>query len=399
MTSTGRLYAGFAGTNSVGADGVWTSTTGASGSWTRIAGPGGTPAGWNANGAYGRVVLGIAPSSENLVYALYYSNFTSDCAGTFGPEAELFRWNNTGSTWTDLSATLPDEPGCLNGNDPFAVQGGYDLVVAVKPDDPTTVFIGGTNIYRSTTSGASWTRIGGYNSPASYALYPNSHPDIHSIAFQPGSPSIMLCGNDGGIQRTTNDLAATVAWTQIDSGYRTYQYYYVANDPRSGNSKVIGGAQDNGTTRNIGGSGSAFESVFGGDGVSVGLSDPAATGGVQYEYVGSQNGNISRRDATQGSGFGTSIRPTAATGNGLFVTLFKLDPDNTQTLYYANGSTLYLTTSASTVTSDTWTTLSGIATAVGANNITAIGLSRGAYSAATSSLFVGTSNGKSFPAG
>src|SRR5207244_2289616 len=112
-----------------------------------------------------------------------------------------------------LSSTLPDEPGCLKGNDPFAVQGGYDLVVAVKPDDPTTVFIGGTNIYRSTTSGTSWARIGGYNSPASYALYLNSHSDIHSIVFQPTSSTIMLCGNDGGIQRTTDDLAGTVVWT------------------------------------------------------------------------------------------------------------------------------------------------------------------------------------------
>ena len=38
VTSTGLFYAGFAGSNSVGADGVWTSTTGASGSWTRISG-------------------------------------------------------------------------------------------------------------------------------------------------------------------------------------------------------------------------------------------------------------------------------------------------------------------------------------------------------------------------
>jgi hypothetical protein len=401
VTSTGRFYAGFAGTNSVGADGVWTSTTGALATWTRIAGPGGTPTGWSANLTYGRVVLAVAPSHEAIVYVLYWNGTTYTC-GAPAPEAKFFKLDMTvpaTPAWTDRSANMPDESGCLAGNDPFAVQTGYDLVVAVKPDAEDTVFIGGTNSYRSTNGFATTaltTRIGGYASPASYALYASSHPDVHSFAFQPTSSTTMLCGNDGGIQRTTDDLAATVAWTQINSGYKTYQYYYVANDPRSLNSKVIGGAQDNGTTRNIGGSGSAFESVFGGDGVSVGLSNPAASGGVQYEYVGSQNGNISRRDATLGSGFGTSIRPTAASGNGLFVTLFKLDPDNTQTLYYANGSGLYLTTSASTVTTGTWTSLTGIATAVGANSITAIGLSRGAYSAATSSLFVGTNNGKVF---
>ncbi len=392
VTSTGRFYAGFAGNNSVVSDGVWTSTTGASGSWTRIAGPGGTPVGWNANGAYGRVVLAIAPSNENLVYALY--SITVDACTA---EAELFRWDQTGSTWTDLSTTMPNEGGCLAGNDPFAVQGGYDLVIAVKPDAAGTLFIGGTNAYRSTNSGGSWTRIGGYVSNVSYGLYANSHPDIHSFVFQPGSPLIMLCGNDGGIQRTTNNTAGTVTWSQINTNYNTYQYYYVDIDPRLGNGKAIGGAQDNGTTRNIGETGTSFEPVWSGDGVSVGLTHPTATGGVQYEYVGSQAGNISRRLSSQSNGFGTNIRPSAASANGLFVTLFKLDPDNTQTLYYANDNSLYRTTAASTVTTGSWTAMTGIATAVGgANDISAMATTRGTYSAATASLFMGTSNGKVF---
>jgi hypothetical protein len=402
VTSTGRFYAGFAGTHAAGQDGVWTSTDGAV--WTRIAGPGGTPAGWPANAAYGRVVLAIAPSSENLVYAMFSNNFTSGCPGdpvntVPGVEAGLFRWNQTTTTWTNLSATLPDEVGCTSGNDPFAVQGGYDLVVAVKPDDATTVFIAGTNTYRSTDSGATWTRIGGYAGAAGYAQYLNSHPDIHFIVFQPTSSITMLCGNDGGIQRTINDLAGTVAWTPINSGFRTYQYYYVANDPRSGNAKVIGGAQDNGTTRNVGGSGILFESVYSGDGASVGLTDPAATGGVQYEYVASQNGDIQRRLSTDPGGVTTDIKPAAVVTNGLFVTLFKLDPDNSERLYYANDSALYRTTSASTVAPGTWTSMTGIATAVSAvagARISAIGLSRGAYSVATSSLFLGTSDGRVF---
>ena len=374
--------------------GVWTSTTGASGSWTKIAGSGAgpSPIGWNATGAYGRVVLAYAPSLESRVYALYYSSGSPACP-TAVKEAEFFYWDDGLSTWTDVSTTLPDEAGCLSGNDPFAVQGGYDLVVAVKPDASSTVFIGGTNAYRSTDAGLTWTRIGGYASAATYALYASSHPDIHSFVFQPTSSTTMLCGNDGGIQRTTSNLAATVVWTPINSGYRTYQFYHVTVDPRLANAKVIGGTQDNGTVRNIGGAGTSFEGVFGGDGVSVGLSD--LIGGIQYEYVGFQNGEIFRRDATLGSGFGTSIIPPGESGTGLFVTLFKLDVDNTERLYYANDNALYRTTSASTVTSGTWTSMTGIATAVGAaNDITAIATTRGIYSAATASLFLGASNGK-----
>lgn len=407
VTSTGRFYASFAGGSNTGPTlnlpGVWTSTTGASGSWTKIAGPtaGTSPAGWNAAGAFGRVVLAYAPSLESRVYALYWNGSSYSCSTPPGasplPEAEFFYWDDGLSVWTEITATLPDEGGtdCLTGNDPFACQGGYDLVVAVKPDDAATVFIGGTNIYRSTTTGASWTRIGGYVSPISYGLYASSHPDIHSIAFAPTSTTTMLCGNDGGIQRTTDDLAGTVAWSPINTGFRTYQYYYVDIDPRVANDKVLGGAQDNGSTRNIGGTGTSFESVMGGDGVSVGLTDLIA--GTQYEYVGFQRGTIIRRASGLGSGSGTTITPTGEGGTAgeLFVTLFKLDPDNTERLYYANDNALYRTTSASTVASGTWTSLTGLGAAVTpAVDITAIALTRGPYSAATSSLFAGTSDGR-----
>lgn len=398
VTTGGRFYAAFAGTCPTAPTditGVWTSTTGASGSWSKIAGTGSgtTPAGWNAAGTYGRVVLAIAPSLETRVYALYWNGASSTCAPA-AIEAEMYYWDNLTTTWTDISATLPDEAGCSVGNDPFAVQTGYDLVIGVKPDDPATVFIGGTNIYRSTNTGASWTRIGGYASSGGYALYTNSHSDIHAIAFQPTSSIVMICGNDGGIQRTTDNLAATVAWTHIANNYRTYQYYYVDIDPQSGAAKVIGGAQDNGTTRNIGGTGSSFEQVLSGDGVSVGLSDPAVSGGTQYEYVGSQLGSMVRRTSATAPGFGTTITPSGEAGTGLFVTLFKVDQDNSQRVYYANDNALYRTTSGSTVTTVTWTNMTGVATAVGAaNDITVLTPSRGTYSAATSSLFFGTSNG------
>jgi hypothetical protein len=400
VTSSGRFYAAFSGTSpSTPTDipGVWTSATGASASWTKIAGAGSgtSPAGWNADGTYGRVVLAIAPSLESRVYALYWNGTTYSC-GAPAPEAEFYRWDDGTSTWTDISATLPDEAGCLSGNDPFACQTGYDLVVAVKPDAPGTVFIGGTNAYRSADAGLTWTRIGGYASAGSYGLYASSHPDVHAFAFKPGSPLVMLCGNDGGIQRTTDNTAGTVAWTQINTGYRTYQYYYVDIDPRVGNSKVIGGAQDNGSTRNIGGSGTDFEQVTGGDGVSVGLTDLIA--GTQYEYVGSQLGTINRRTSLTALGFiSAGITPAGEGGTGLFVTLFKVDPDNSERLYYANDNALYRTTSASTVTSATWTSMTGVATSVGAaNDITALATTRGTYSAATSSLFMGTSNGRIF---
>lgn len=400
-----RFYVAFSGTHpfpdvahpaaTLNMPGVWTSTTGALGSWTKIAGDGAAtnPVGWDVNRSYGRIVLAIPPSDQNLLYALY------DDFDVSGIEAELFRWDQTATTWTDLSANLP------SGTDPLRVQGGYDLMLAFKPDDANTVFVGGTNIYRNTdgfTGTATNVRIGGYGPAAgSSAIYPNSHPDIHAVAFQPGTPTTMICGNDGGIQRTTNNLVAVsvgspMPWTDLANGYRTYQYYYVALEPVDGSTKAWGGAQDNGTTRNIGGSGVNFERMLPGDGVSVGLSRNKS--GTFHEYGGAQNGNIYRRPSTFGVDQGFTIRPTTATDNGLFVTLFLLDPDNTDTLYYASDSSLYRTTAASTVTSGTWTQMTGVHSIVDGTSpktrITALATTRGAYNAATASLFIGTNEGR-----
>ena len=397
-TSTGRLYAAFSGTAgssgvsgspaSTPLDGVWTSTSGASGTWTKIAGTGSatSPAGWNTAGAYGRVVLAIAPSDEDIVYALYYTS-TSSCAGTPAPEADFFKWDFAGSSWVDRSAFLPNESGCLDGNDPFAVQTGYDLVVSVKPDDLDFVVIGGTNIYRSTdgfaTTGAT-TRIGGYASAGSYILYSGHHPDIHTLVFHPTTSTIMVSGGDGGIHRTSDITASTVAWTNLNNDYITYQYYHIALSPVTGTMTAIGGSQDNGTTYTTG---SGIQSgIFGGDGVSVGIS-----AGNTYHYVGFQLGGIYRRFSTEPSGAGTDIKPTGA-GSGIFVTKFYLDPDNTEILYYASSTSLYRTTSASTVTPGSWTFMAGVSS-VTVGSIFSMATSRDVYSP-VSKLYIGTSGGK-----
>lgn len=390
ITPTGHFYAAFSGAVPGGFDGVWTSPPGSGGpgTWTHLAGTGSgtTPAGWNPAGSLGRIVLAYAPSSENFVYALYYSGASPVCPGAT-TEAELFRWDDIGSTWTNLSATLPDEAGCLAGNDPFAVQTGYDLVVAVKPDLHTTIFIGGTNAYRSTDAGLTWTRIGGYATAASYTKYLTHHPDIHDFKFGPASSSLMFCGDDGGIQR--GDITAgSVVWTSLNNDYNTYQYYHVAIKPEIGVSDFIGGAQDNGTTTSIGGT-TALSEIFTGDGVSVGL----ASGAYPYtQFVGFQSGPIYRRLASYGSGFiDAALQPAGSAS--IFVTYFYLDPDNTENLYYActvgGLNKIQRLTNATTAISTDWTAMTFTYTGY----VRAMATTRGAYTAA-SRLYLGTDGGK-----
>lgn len=385
ISSTGTVYVGRAGDSGSANDGVWTSPTGNAGSFTRIAGNS-SPAGWNAPGSYDRIVLALAPSDEDILYALYENNVNSSCSGTAAAEADLWVYDASGPSWTDRSANMPDETGCLDGNDPFAVQGGYDLCVAVKPDDPNTVFIGGTNVYRSTDGFATTgntTRIGGYVSANSYGLYLNHHPDIHFLTFATGGngtfdeDDMLFTGTDGGVHR--GDITdATVAWTSLNNDYVTYQYYHAAIDPTIASNTIMGGTQDNGTTQTT--AGTTHSRIRGGDGVAVGI----ATDGTKY--FGTQLGRLHRGEGPQ-----TLITPSGS--SSIFVTYFLLDPDNTEYLYYAGRDTLYRTSSASTVTTSTWDKMATFTT----GDIRSMATSRGAGYGATDAnrkLYIGTSNGE-----
>ncbi|WGK65108.1 T9SS type A sorting domain-containing protein [Croceiramulus getboli] len=353
ITSTGRVYAAIGGDAPNAEQGVWTSEDGQL-DFVRIA-TDGDPLEW---GATGRIVLDHAPSSENLVYALFVNGISE------GIEADLWRYDLNTDVWTDFTSTMPDEAGGdLRGNDPFAVQGGYDLVVSVKPDDPNFVIIGGTNAYKigDIETEAQFVRIGGYNSNSNYALWDTTdgdehHPDIHSIVFSPFNNLVVYTGTDGGVHRTDAiDSAGRIDWVNLNNNFRSYQYYHVAIEPNVQPDRdiVIGGAQDNGTT--AGGFATSpdmesLSSVFGGDGVAVSISDDDDC--LPF-FLGSQGGQIVRDCPV-----GADITPDESASQ--FVTYWFLDPVNTNALYYAGRNRLFRTTSSTTVASDTWDNMSTI---------------------------------------
>ena len=392
ITSSGRVYAAFSGSHDTTIEGVWTSSTGnkTTGAWSRINAGSFTPA--------GRVVLALAPSNQDKLYVLFGNGTTSDCSGLPAPEAELWMWDQSGSTWTDYSAKLPDEAGCSDGNDPFAIQGGYDLVISVKPNDENFVVIGGTNAYKMAdiTAVGSFSRIGGYLNTSGYSLYNTAggvehHPDIHSMVFNPFSNNVLFTGTDGGIHKTNDVTAGTVDWISLNNNYQTQQFYHVAIDPLSGSDIVIGGLQDNGT--NFGGTGFGQPDLttqtrfIGADGVAVGVSRDAACIPL---FCGWQNGTIYRNC----SGW-TLITP--ALSSSQFVTYFHLDQSNNKNLYYAGRGVLYRTTDATNVTSATWTNLGSPTSPSfldfgdsGSDQwLTRFSTTWGAYNAATSYLLMG----------
>ena len=402
--------------------GIWTSTN--STTWTRLAGgpPGSADSipNWRANDPAQiprRILLAIPPSNETIVYTIYENGLSQDDDSNPKPEIDMFKYDATGNTWTNLSANMPDFTGQMDNVDPLDTQDGYNMVLVVKPDDPNVVFVGGTNLFRSTngfTSTTATTWIGGYQEdfPAGLKIYPASHPDMHNLAFMPNNggsnPGFLkaICANDGGIQSTNNVMAtggiSPVSWAMLPN-YQTLQYYHVAIDPTPGENNFIGGAQDNGTQlRVIDANPNEQIRLLGGDGGAAGIA--TLTGSAFTLYGSVQLGEI-YRDKTN---VFTKIKPDGLTpfpglseAFGEFVTLFKLDFDNTEDLYYVNFNRLFRTKNASTVTGSTWEELTGVRSTVNPGNpssgtnigIRSLELTRGPYNP-SHVLYIGTSNGK-----
>jgi len=377
ITSTGIVYATFSGEGVT--KGIHRSTDGIT--WTNI-----TPGGWPTT--YGRIVIGIAPSNENVVY------FLAETVGGGLNNHSIWKYSDNGSgtgTWVNRSANLP-AVGPPVGD--FDSQGGYDLIVKVKPNDSSTVYIGGTNLYRSTdgfatTGNTTW--VGGYATANDISSYAEHHPDQQSMVFLPSNPAVLLSGHDGGISKTTNDLASPVTWTLINTGYVTSQFYSAAVDHgTSGNGVIIGGLQDNG---HLFSSGPTTWVVLpaGGDGCITAIAN-----GRTYYYICTQNGNGLRLtlDANGVYSAFAGFKPTGSTAH-LFVTPYVLDPNSSNMMYYAAGDRLWRNSDLSAIPSG-----SSGATAVNWTEMTATAGSGASISAVVASkspanrVYFGTQNGK-----
>jgi len=187
--------------------------------------PGGLPMGTE------RVQFTLAPSSPSTVYA------------GVGYQGEGSLWFSTdgGANFTEV----PGVPSFCEG------QCYFDDTVAVKPDDPNTVFLGGAlcSVWKISDAMSATPQIASVSSlngdcGEDFANWYLSyvHPDTHSMAFDPKDPETLYVGSDGGLSRTKD---AGGSWEQLNDGVGTIQLYAVCADPNDP-VRVYGGSQDNG---------------------------------------------------------------------------------------------------------------------------------------------------------
>lgn len=412
-----RIYVAMSGRSSDrDLAGVFSSGTGNTGSFVRFAGgvkdAADSVAGWraystSASAGWGKIVLSLAPSNQNLLYVLV-QNF--DDADKSQPEADLFRCNLSNMSWTKHTDNLVAKrtPASGTATDKYIeLQNGYNMVIAVHPTRPETVLVGGVNLFRSTdgfSTKDNVTFIGGLSSTSyteSDPRNPVSHVDFHALTFDPSDVNKLIIGSDGGLQYIRDVTATSPVWSGANGQYQTLQYYHVGIDPTPGSRVFYGGAQDNSTTirDRAGLLGTPLSDsndhyiVLGGDGCQVGMTKKNNEG-KQFLFCAAQNGQVYRMNLFppfDASTLYTKIKPNA-TGDGIFVTYFHLDPDNTDFLYYVSKDSIFRTKNAATVTSSTWTLMDGVAPRVN-GDIYSMETTRGNYSA-NSHLFIGTSAGK-----
>ena len=275
-------------------DGIWTSTNGGT-AWSAVALPG-------SPGSFNRIAVCIAPSNPTVAYA-------------WGANGATGTGRRAGGTWTAASS-LP--AGYSTG------QAWYDWYVAAAPDRDTEVYMGAIEAYRGDLSGATWTWtvISNHTGGA-------IHPDQHAIAFEPGSPSMVYAGCDGGLFRSPD---RGISWVSCNNGLAITEFEYIAGNV--GSSRwLIGGTQDNGTDRWTGSS--TFDHSADGDGgfVAVNFTDPTTVFHTYYDM----SPEVSHSSGDFGSW--TYIPPTIPAGeNSLFYPPMRCTDTNGTTVAIGGGS-------------------------------------------------------------
>ena len=223
----------------------------------------------------GRIALAIAPSDENIIYAV----LEHDSLG-------FFRSDDGGATWT-------------HKNDKIRTSYWYGRIY-VDPADADRVWVMGVYVMETTDGGDNFHPV----------IMKNVHVDHHIAWFDPSDDKHIILGNDGGLY-FTHDGGNN--WDFV-ANFPAGQYYDISIDNRDPY-WIYGGLQDNGVwggpSRSVSGlpvSNSDIKSISGGDGF-YSASEPLDPETV---YGESQYGGLVRFDHVTGKR--TRIKPSPGEG-------------------------------------------------------------------------------------
>jgi photosystem II stability/assembly factor-like uncharacterized protein len=258
-----------------------------------------------------RVAVAVTALDPNYVYCLIGNNTDYGLKG-------VYLSTDGGLTFT-LKSSSPNILGWNASGSDSGGQSWYDLSLTVDPSVKSTIYVGGVNIWKSTSSGATWSCIAHWSGSGA----PYVHADNHDMMF---AGSTLWVANDGGVFSSANGGAT---WSDKSSNLPIAQMYGFGQSSTDANI-IVSGHQDNGTNMTINGGTSFFE-ILGGDGMQCfvdGTSNNNVFASIYY-------GDLYR--STNGGNTFTNIYTVPGAD---WVTPWMQDPSVSTTLY-AGGSGIY----------------------------------------------------------
>lgn len=250
----------------------------------------------------GRVRLATGPGGA--VFAAILES------ATVGRLAAVFRSGDHGATWTGLGIpTTAEQNGVAIGIHPGG-QGNIHFSLAADPADGNLVYIGGdrqpyfgegvpgsTQYFPNSLGAMDYTgRLfrGDATRPAAsrwtsltHAGTSNNsapHADSRAMTFDAAGDLIEV--DDGGIYRRNSPQTGNGTWASVNGNLQVTEYHGIAYDGRAG--RVIGGAQDTGTTEQQTPDSLVFDSVATADGGDTVVDDHSSPT-VSFRYSSFQN--------------------------------------------------------------------------------------------------------------
>ncbi len=199
----------------------------------------------------------------------------------------------------------------------FGAQTSYNLVLETDPTDASTIYLGGSRMYRS--------RDGGQNfSLVAYSV----HVDWHALEFAPSDPTVIVGGCDGGVHASYD---GGNAWVSRNTNIVVSQFYPGLGVHPTIPDVLVGGLQDNSTLWAFG-SPYWTLAVASGDGGAGGFNpvNPNIFWSTSYGV-----GTI-YRITRSALGYGLLVEARGFSGNDRkrFLPPLVIDPNNGTTLYY-----------------------------------------------------------------
>lgn len=187
----------------------------------------------------GRVTLACAPSNHYRVYAIVGAGWYNSNDFNYSKGKYILWTINGGESWTECN--IP------NNTPEWANIAWHSMAAAVNPFVQGELYVGGKDVWKTSSSGYSWSCVSDWSLMYSGGGDDYVHCDQHVIQYSENSADELWIANDGGLFFSGNAQEDIPVFQEKNKNYNTLQFYTCDLHPNPDSNYFVGGLQDNGT--------------------------------------------------------------------------------------------------------------------------------------------------------